>query len=164
MKKSCLGQKWYGPKVVIVVLSTAWWVVFSLVCARFSPASFPRGWIWRNYWGLVLLMSILVSFLLVGTWIHIRRGHRHSSQRPSCPAVHFPSRGRACWGLLIFPQFLFWGRNYALFMRVWLCTLGFCRMQVAEREPTMMHVQWVPLSGHVGRIAGKNTLRPRFLP
>ena len=42
-------------------------------------------------------MLILVSVLLVSTWIHIRRGHRHSGQRPSCSAVHFSSRGRARW-------------------------------------------------------------------
>ena len=35
--------------------------------------------------------------LLISTWIHIRRGHRHSGHRPSCPVVHFPSRGRARW-------------------------------------------------------------------
>ena len=35
--------------------------------------------------------------LLVSTWIHIRRGHRHSGQRLSCSAVHFTSRGRARW-------------------------------------------------------------------
>ena len=48
-------------------------------------------------WGLVLLLLILVSVLLVSTWIHIRRGHRHSGQRPSSSAVYFPSRGRARW-------------------------------------------------------------------
>ena len=51
---------------------------------------------WSSSWGLVLLLLILVSVLLVNTWIHIRRGHRHSSQRPSC-VVHFSSRGRARW-------------------------------------------------------------------
>ena len=49
------------------------------------------------FWGLVLLLLILVSVLLVGTLISIRRGHRYSDQRPSCSVVHFPSRGRACW-------------------------------------------------------------------
>ena len=50
---------------------------------------------WSSSWGLVFLFLILVSVLLVSTWIHIRRGHRHSGQRLSCSAVHFPSRGRA---------------------------------------------------------------------
>ena len=62
----------------------------------------PRGeWGWGNkwssFWGLVLLLLILVSVLLVGTLINIRRGHRNSGQRPSCSVVHFPSRGRARW-------------------------------------------------------------------
>ena len=52
---------------------------------------------WISFWGLVLLLSSLVSVLLVNTWIHIRRGHRHSGRRPSHLAVHFPSRSRARW-------------------------------------------------------------------
>ena len=93
--------------------------------------------------GLVLLLLILVSVLLVSTWINIRRGHRHSGQRSSCSVVHFPSRGRARWvgdGVgdchdvtnlprvcLSFP--LFWVKNFTLFFRVrflvflyrWVC-------------------------------------------
>ena len=38
---------------------------------------------WSSLWGLVLLLLILVSVLLVGTLINIRRGHRHSGQRPA---------------------------------------------------------------------------------
>ena len=62
----------------------------------------PRGeWGWGNkwssLWGLVLLLLILVSVLLVGTLINIKREHRYSGQRPSCSVVHFPSRGRARW-------------------------------------------------------------------
>ena len=54
---------------------------------------------WSFFWGLVLLLLILVSFLLVGSLISIRRGHRYSDQRPSCSVVHFPSRGRPLgWG------------------------------------------------------------------
>ena len=52
---------------------------------------------WSSFWGLVSLLLILVSVLLVGTLINIRRGHRYSGQRPSCSVVHFPSRGRARW-------------------------------------------------------------------
>ena len=52
---------------------------------------------WSSSWGLVLLLLIPVSVLLPSTWIHIRRGHRHSGQRPSRSAVYFPSRGRARW-------------------------------------------------------------------
>ena len=37
--------------------------------------------------------------LLVSTWIHIRRGHHHSGQRPSCSVVHFPFRGVLLAGL-----------------------------------------------------------------
>ena len=51
---------------------------------------------WSSCWGLVLLLLIL-SVLLVSTWIHIRRGHRHSGRRPSFPAAYFSSRGRARW-------------------------------------------------------------------
>ena len=59
----------------------------------------PRGGEnkWSSSWGWVLLLLILVSVLLIGTLINIRRGHRHSGQRPSRSAVHFPSRGRARW-------------------------------------------------------------------
>ena len=86
----------------------------------------------------VLLLLILVSVLLVSTWINIRRGHRHSGQRPSCSVVHFPSRGRARWGwgggtaagdchdvanlprvrLFISLLCLVWGKNFTLFSRV----------------------------------------------
>ena len=52
---------------------------------------------WSSSWRLVLLLLILVSVLLVSTWTHIRRGHRHSGPRLSCSAVHFPSRGLALW-------------------------------------------------------------------
>ena len=34
---------------------------------------------WSSSWGLVLLLLILVSVLLVSTWIHIRREHRQWS-------------------------------------------------------------------------------------
>ena len=63
---------------------------------------------WSSPWGLVLLLFILVSVLLVSTWIHIRRWHRHSGQRLSCSVVHFPSRGRARW---------VGGRRWRLFRR-----------------------------------------------
>ena len=56
-----------------------------------------RGNKWSSFWGLVLLLLILVSVLLAGTLINIRRGHRYSGQRPSCSVVHFPSRGRGRW-------------------------------------------------------------------
>ena len=52
---------------------------------------------WSSFLGLVLLLLILVSVLLVSTWIRTRRGHRHSGQRLSCSVVHFPSQGRALW-------------------------------------------------------------------
>ena len=52
---------------------------------------------WSFSGGLVLLLLILVSVLLVSTWIHIRRRHRHSGQRPSRSAAYFHTRGRARW-------------------------------------------------------------------
>ena len=42
-------------------------------------------------------LSILVSVLLLSTWINIRKGIRNSGQRLSCSAVHFLPRGRARW-------------------------------------------------------------------
>ena len=52
---------------------------------------------WSSSWGWVLILLILVAALVVSTWIHIRRGHRYSGQRPSRSAVYFTSRGRARW-------------------------------------------------------------------
>ena len=97
---------------------------------------------WISFWGLVLLLSSLVSVLLVNTWIHIRRGHRHSGRRPSHLAVHFPSRGRARWVgdvanlarvcLFISLLFLFGRKNFTLFL----------------------HIRWAHLTGHYGGKAG----------
>ena len=91
---------------------------------------------WSSPWGLVLVLFILVSVLLVSTWIHTRRGHRHSGQRLSCLVVHFPSRGRARWvggrrwrlsrrrqsskGVSFYFRFVsLWGIDLTLFLRVW---------------------------------------------
>ena len=81
-------------------------------------------------WGLVLLSLILVTVLLVITWIHIRRGHRHSGQRSSRSAAYFFLRGRARWVgetalatvttspiflekcLFVSLSFLFWEENF----------------------------------------------------
>ena len=74
-----------------------------------------------------------MSVLLVGTWIHIRRWHRHGSQRPACLAVHFPSRGRARW---------VGGRRWRLsrpcrsLQKASFYFPFFLDMLVAEREPT----------------------------
>ena len=64
------------------------------VCARFSRAGLPRvGGAGRGgregplFGGLVLLLLILVFFLLVSTWIHIRRGassQLSASMPPGC--------------------------------------------------------------------------------
>ena len=96
----------------------------------------------------------LVSFLLVSTWIHIGREHRHSSQRPSCPAVHLPSRGRARWVgdgvgdchdaadlsrecLFYFSLVSFWVRKLCSFLRdMVLCCWILLDMLVAKRDPT----------------------------
>ena len=71
-------------------------VVFSRRVCQVWSSQVPVGWErgenkWSSSWGLVLLLLILVSALLVSTWIHIRRGHLSRS------AAYFPSRGRACW-------------------------------------------------------------------
>ena len=138
---------------------------------------------WSFFWGLVLLLLIMVSFLLVGTLISIRRGHRHSDQRPSCSVVHLPSRGRARWvggrrwslsrrrqtpkgSPFYFPSILFWGKRFYSFFK----SLGFflpLGMLVATWVPphaTMMHIRWVPLIGHLGGKAGRSTVGPRFPP
>ena len=52
---------------------------------------------WSFSWTLAFLLFILVSVLLGGIWMNIRKECRYSGQRPSCSAVHFPSRGRARW-------------------------------------------------------------------
>ena len=67
------------------------------VCARFSRARFPLDGEEKingpllGVWSFFLL--ILVTALLVSTWIYVRRGHRHSGQRPSRSAAYFSSRG-----------------------------------------------------------------------
>ena len=93
---------------------------------------------WSSSWGLVLLLSILVS-----TWIHIRRGRRHSCQRPSRHAVYLPSRGRARWvggrrwrlsrrrqsskGVSFYsPSVFFFLRENFTFFRVWFCFFMLC--------------------------------------
>ena len=89
---------------------------------------------WSSSWGLVLLLLILVTALLVSTWIHIRREHRYSDQRPSRSAVYFPSQGiyirrehRYClgWGtarrrqssrkMSFYIPFIFGGESFTLF-------------------------------------------------
>ena len=62
-----------------------------------SRGDWEKGNKWSSFWRLVLLLLILVSVLLAGTLINIRRGHRYSGQRPSRSVVHFPSQGRARW-------------------------------------------------------------------
>ena len=96
----------------------------------------------------------MVSFLLVGSLISIRRGHRYSDQRPSCSVVHLPSRGRARWvggrrwslsrrrqtpkGLsFYFPNIFFWGYIFILYS--FFKSLGFfipLDMLVAKWVPT----------------------------
>ena len=111
---------------------------------------------WSFFWGLVLLLLIMVSFLLVGTVISIRRGHRYSDQRPSCSGVHLPSRGRARWVggrrwslsrrrqtpkgssfyfSFYFPSISFWGKKFYSFFKSWgfFLPLG---MLVATWVPT----------------------------
>ena len=133
--------------------------------------------------GLVLLLLILVSVLLIGTLINIKRGHRNSGQRPSCSAVHFPSRGRARWvgrrrwplsrrsqnskGVsFYFPCIFFWVNEFYSFFK----SMGF------SLPLGMLVAKWVPtpccndaysvgtLNGHCGRKAGKSIMRPRFPP
>ena len=77
------------------------WAVSSLRVCKVQPSQVPEGngvgEINGPLLGVSSFLLILVSVLLIGTSIHIRRGHRHSGQRSSRSAVHFPSRGRARW-------------------------------------------------------------------
>ena len=110
---------------------------------------------WSSCWGSVLFWLILVSVLLVSTWIHSRRRHRHSGQRPSRSVAHFPSRGRARWVgtvlatvttspifqvcVFLFPFFIFWGGRNKFYSLSKNMVFGFCLplgMLVAKREPT----------------------------
>ena len=103
-------------------------------------------------WGLVLLLLILVSVLLVSTRINIRRGHRHSGQRPPCSVAHFSSRGRARWvgvrrgrlsrrrqsskGVSFYFSFVsFGGKNFTFFQGKVSCICLPLGMLVAKREP-----------------------------
>ena len=145
--------------------------------------SFSLGWEegenkWSSSWRLVLLLSILVSVLLVTTWINIRRRHRHSGQRPSRSAAYFPSRGRARWvgrrrwrlsrrhqsskGVsFYFHYFLFfwWNKLYSFFFKVrfliflyrWVCL----SLRGSPPHATMMHIRWAPQQGIMGERLAK---------
>ena len=133
----------------------------------------------------VLLLSLLVFFLLVNTWIHIGRRHRRSCWRPSDLAVHFPLRGRARWvggrrwrlsrrrrsqkgASFSFPLQSFQGEeNYVFFQLYGYFCCILLSMLVAKLEPTlvtMMHIRFVLPSGHVGGNTGRKTVRPHFPP
>ena len=91
---------------------------------------------WSSSWGLVLLLLILVSVLLASTWIHIRRGHRHSGQA-SIPLGGVPPLSVSCplgWGtalaivttspifqgcVFLFPFDIFWRSKLLLFYLVY---------------------------------------------
>ena len=109
---------------------------------------------WFSFWGLVLLLLFLVSFLLCSTWTHIGREHRHSCQCPSRPVVYLPSRGRARWvggrrwrlsrrsqspkrASFYFSFVSSWERNPCSFFSgyVFYCWI-LLDLQVAERVPT----------------------------
>ena len=109
---------------------------------------------WYSSWGLVLLLLISVTALLVSTWIHIRREHRHSGQRPSARRRTSPLGSCPLgWGtalatvttspisqksVFLFPfLFLFWRENFTLFLKgmfSYVCVL--LSMLVAMRDPT----------------------------
>ena len=97
-----LTFRWVAQHIASCPLAGVVGCVLSPSCVQGLAEPSSRGdWGWGNkwsfFWGLVLLLLILVSGLLVGTLINIRRGHRNSGQRPSCSVVHFPSWGRARW-------------------------------------------------------------------
>ena len=91
---------------------------------------------------------------MVSTWIHIRRGHRNSGQRPSRSMGYLPSLGRARWVggrrwslsrrrqsprkvSFYYPFVSFLWRKHYFFLRVWFLMFLYCwSMHVAKREPT----------------------------
>ena len=96
-----LTFRWVAQHITSCPLAGVMGCVFPS-CVQGLAEPDPRGdWEKGNklpsLWGLVLLLLILVSILLVGTLINIRRRHRYSGQRPSCSVMHFSSRGRARW-------------------------------------------------------------------
>ena len=109
---------------------------------------------WSFSWTLAFLLFILVSVLLGGIWMNIRKECRNSGQRPTCSSVHFTSRGRARWvggrrwplsrrsqssrkRTFYFPWGIFWGVRSCLIFKgmvsIWVLLLD---MLVATREPT----------------------------
>ena len=100
---------------------------------------------WSSLWGLVLLLLILVSVLLVSTWIHFRRGLSSQLSTSIPPGGTLPSSG-SCplgWGtalatvttlpvskekVFLFPFCFFQGEKTMLFSREY----GLCWLQTAE--------------------------------
>ena len=121
-------------------------------CVQGLPEPDSRFWDegennWSFSWILAFLLFILVSVLLGGIWMNIRKECCYSGQRPSCSSLHFPSRGRARWvggrrwplsrRVFYFPRGYFWVAKLCLFFTgmvfIWVLLLG---MLVATREPT----------------------------
>ena len=160
-----------------------WWL-------REDLGAWPYAWLWPDFVlrtpflvvkdPLTRASDILVESHLIGAvlssvkpgcffsaWIQTRRGHCHSVQCPSRPAVYLPSRGRAlCVGerrwrlsrrrqspkIASFLFFIFLGLNpWLFFFRVWffllLDTAGYACYHDASSVGT--------LGGHFGRKAGK---------
>ena len=91
---------------------------------------------WSSSWGLVLLLLILVSVLLIGTLINIRRGHRHSGQRPSCSVVLSRRRQTSKGVSFYFPYISFWENMMYSFFKSMI--MGF------SIPMGMLVAKWVP--------------------
>ena len=79
-----LTFRWVAQHIAYCPLAGVMGCVFPS-CVQGLAEPDPRGDWEKGYkrsssWGLILLLLILVSVLLVGTLINIRRGHRHSGQ------------------------------------------------------------------------------------
>ena len=98
---------------------------------------------WSFSWELAFLLFILMSVLLVSIWMNIRKECRNSGQRPFCPSVHAPSRGRARWvggrrwplsrrnqffrkGSFYFPRGFYRVARLYFFSRVWFLFGTYC--------------------------------------
>ena len=166
----------------------AWWVVYSQrvrkVWSSQIPVVLEEGRNKRSSsWGLVLLLLILVTALLVSTWIHIRGIVTVISVHPAWRCTS--PRGVVPFGLgdgagdchdvanlpkecLFFPFVFLWEKNFTLFLKVWFLIFEHCwvcyLLSGSPHHAAVVHIRWIPLSGHFWRKAGKPAVRPCFPP
>ena len=104
---------------------------------------------WTSFWGLVLLLLILVFFLLVSTWIHNGGRHCDSGRRSSHLAVHLGD-GPVAWSCPL-------GWETALATVTFVAALPF-----SKEEPTPFYfpVFFGTCEGRYGQTHCKTTFSP----